>query len=228
MSDGIMNESKVQYPPGAEPPASMDDEVPMATDENYDPTANRKQGGICCGCCCDYRRAVIIISMVAIVMGVLSILSRAGNGREISSLDDDAVIDEVDAILYNYKSSFLILAFCQLLFTVCGLVGALKFKWILVACNIFYAFLNFILHIIVGAKQSREIMSVVEDNGIVNDEDTEAVIRFAAVFIYFVVGCCTIAWIYPSIFLVMEMRAGIMTPANYHREKHSCCCTSKK
>merc|ERR1719326_2665645 len=161
--------------------------------------------------------------MLAIIMGVISILSRGSNSSKIRSIDDPAIVDEIDQILYDYKSSFLILALCQLLFTCCGLVGALKFNWVLVSANIVYALVNFVLHVIVGSKQGKEIMAVVEENGGVDDEDTEAIIRFAAVFIYMVVGGFTCFWIYPSVFLVWEMRAGIMTPATYHREKHSCC-----
>ena len=40
-----------------------------------------------------------------------------------------------------------------------------------------------------------------------------------------IIGIIMIAFfIYPHVFFLREMRAGIMTPDNYANEVHSCCC----
>jgi hypothetical protein len=38
----------------------------------------------------------------------------------------------------------------------------------------------------------------------------------------------TLLWTYPSIFLAMEIKKGIMTKETYPREEFSCCCVSRR
>ena len=49
--------------------------VAVATPE----LGGEKQGAKCCGCCCDYRRAVIITAIVGIVMNIFEIIVRRKN-----------------------------------------------------------------------------------------------------------------------------------------------------
>lgn len=42
------------------------DDIPMAVAVS----ATEKQGSLCCGCCCDYRRAVIAVEIIAIIWSI--------------------------------------------------------------------------------------------------------------------------------------------------------------
>lgn len=37
----------------------------------------------------------------------------------------------------------------------------------------------------------------------------------------------TALWVYPSVFLAVEIKKGIMTKQTYPREEMSCCCVQK-
>ena len=51
-----------------------------------------KQGGKFCGCCCDYRRAVVVLSVIGIVlMAILIVLTLVGVGSGASMAADAAM-----------------------------------------------------------------------------------------------------------------------------------------
>merc|ERR1711935_1074417 len=58
-----------------------------------------KQGKICCGFCCDFRRAVMVLAIIGIVLQaitlVLTLLGGAGLSFLAASVEDDAVQDEL-------------------------------------------------------------------------------------------------------------------------------------
>ena len=158
-------------------------------------TPNGKQGHSCFGCCCDMRRAVIIVNIIMLVLTFLTaIFTIAGVEflRENSQLFTD---DEVQEAAEELESVPLALLFVLLLvecfFFAFGIIGALKYvKWMVYVALAGYV-LSFVANIIylnIGA------------------------LVLGALFAY------------PHLFFIREMDKRIMTKENYSNEKQSCCC----
>jgi hypothetical protein len=100
-----------------------------------------KQGAKCCGCCCDYRRAVIIIAIIFICIAVISIILTVAAVSVPSysiEIDDDAVLEIWDEGLKRAA----IFSGIGLFFSICALVGAQKFNVMLIAVNIVWLVAN--------------------------------------------------------------------------------------
>ena len=119
----------VALPPGSSvaiPAGNAASSVPMWQQE--------KVGAKCCGCCCDYRRAVIVVTIIGIVVGVMNlitILTVSAVGAA-GAIEDDKV-EEVYKDSAPFLAAFTAVA---LLASICGLVGALKFNTCLVAVDL--------------------------------------------------------------------------------------------
>lgn len=125
------NMTKIDLPPGAEvmPSDGFDG---MTGDDSLDVAAmGGKQGGVCCRCCCDYRRAVIIMSSVSIFLGFLGIIS-AFRGQPDGRFGDDQVAEDIQEITKDYRSQQVLLACIGFVFAGLSLFGSLKFRWNLV------------------------------------------------------------------------------------------------
>jgi hypothetical protein len=89
-----------------------------------------RQSHLCCGCCCDTRRAVMVVNVLGICLAILSIasISRARSARANYAFDDDEYqysSSEIDDKAVGLSISVLVVGmFCQ----VSGFYGAHKFK----------------------------------------------------------------------------------------------------
>jgi hypothetical protein len=92
-----------------------------------------KQGGKCCGACCDYRRAVIVLSAISILFTVITLIS----GPRDLKVDDDDLAQDIEEIQDEYKTGTLIMSIFSLIMAVVSLVGAIQFNQYLVrnACT---------------------------------------------------------------------------------------------
>lgn len=209
--------TKIDLPPGAEVPP------PDGTsDPSFEVAAmGGKQGGVCCFFCCDYRRAVIIMSSISVFLGVFGIIG-AIRGRQVY-YEDEAVAEDIEAITDSYKTQNIVLSLIGFVFAGCSLFGSLKFRWNLVASAVVWALISFCLTILFTSKEFNEILDYLDNEGL-SDDATESQIRRTVTFGYFLGALLAACWVYPSIWLVMELRSGIMTAETYPREKHSCCC----
>ena len=110
------------------PAGNTDSSVPMWQQE--------KQGAKCCGCCCDYRRAVIVVAIISICIGIgtamVLIAAASMPAYATSNIDDDEVLEILDDGL-KYQA---ILSAIFLVTAVCALVGALKYNIWLVSINL--------------------------------------------------------------------------------------------
>ena len=78
-----------------------------------------KVGAKCCGCCCDYRRALIIVAIIGFALSLYELTL--------------AIAEDVD----DYSIGVIILvAVLGLSASICAFVGAIKFKIWLVAVNV--------------------------------------------------------------------------------------------
>lgn len=92
--------------------------------------ATPKQSHVCCGCCCDTRRAVIVVNIISLSFATLAILSIAmmSSERYAANFDDDevlAVLSELDGAAVGMTIGYAALG---MLFNVLGIFGAMKFQ----------------------------------------------------------------------------------------------------
>jgi hypothetical protein len=87
----------------------------------------------CCGCCCDTRRAVIVVNIISMSFAALAILSLsllASGGYEINDDEVQAALDELDGQAIGITIG---LASCGIVCNTLGIFGALKFNKISIA-----------------------------------------------------------------------------------------------
>jgi hypothetical protein len=96
-----------------------------------------KQGAKCCGCCCDYRRAVIILAVINLVISIIYIIlvitAASIPGVEIN-IDDDAAVEIYEDSLRMQSILYGITIFASL----CALFGAMKYNIVLVGVNVLW------------------------------------------------------------------------------------------
>mmetsp|Transcript_21361 Transcript_21361/g.46333 ORF Transcript_21361/g.46333 Transcript_21361/m.46333 type:complete len:181 (-) Transcript_21361:223-765(-) len=156
-----------------------------------------KRGKICCGACCDMRRATIVVNIVNLcflgvaLMGMIAALSVSSN---LDKYSDDALFDdEFESDLNDLKGLGIVGIFVVLVLAIghaLGLYGAVSYKpWMVMTSFVFYCLSTIF-----------------------------ALVRLDPFCIMYAL------FAYPHYFLWEEIRAGIMTPDNYPNEIHSCCC----
>lgn len=107
--------------------------VTVATDapDNFVPLPamihQEKQGGRCCGICCDYRRAVIILGIISIITGILNFLMRNVTSYT-NGLDDDELRQELYDLQEEYILPNLILDVLFILFGIIAVIGGVRFS----------------------------------------------------------------------------------------------------
>ena len=57
-----------------------------------------------------------------------------------------------------------------------------------------------------------------------NQEELELAFNTYMIISYVLTAVLTVLWVYPSVFLSIEIKKGIMTKETYPREEMSCCC----
>ena len=213
-------------------------EVPMYQQE--------KKGGKCFGCCCDYRRAVIILSIISIVLGIIGLISQSttGNNTSVNDISDDEIVKDIEEITDSYKTGSIVLAVIGFVMSLIALGGGITFNWMMVGISVIYVIISFIVGIILGLRQFNEIVDYLDEtnygtttNGTTIDGDTlteseeddlEAFIRMMLIVGYVIAGIITALFVYPSFCFIQEVRSGIMSKETYPREEHSCCCMSER
>ncbi len=179
-------------------------------DKGEEKQVEEKQGKKCCGFCCDFRRAVIVVAILGIIEYTVMILITAlgiSYGVSIAgeATDDDNVLaagigiavgSSIIAGLYAIGLLFSVFQlFAALRYSVCMLATVIVFNLIGLGYDIYYAtFLS------TGDQMIGLIC---------------AEIVIAAMYIY------------PTAGLLMEIKEGIMSPETYPREAYSCCCQPK-
>jgi len=169
-----------------------------------------KQGKKCCGFCCDFRRAVIVMAILGMIeYTVLIIITAIGISYGVSvaneAEDDDALLESgigiavgngVLAAIYVVGIFFqTFMLFAALKYNVCMLATVIFFNLIGLGYDIYYSLTYYN-----GGQRTGVII---------------AQIIIAAIYIY------------PTAGLLMEIKNGIMSPETYPREAYSCCCQPK-
>jgi hypothetical protein len=105
-------------------PGSVAVAVPAGKAMAVPMTQQPKQGGKCCGSCCDYRRAVIIISAISVLFTIISL----ARGEPEVQVEDDDLAKQFVAIQDDYKTNFLVLNIFSLIMALVSIVGAVQFN----------------------------------------------------------------------------------------------------
>jgi hypothetical protein len=106
-----------------------------------------KVGAKCCGCFCDYRRALIVVALIGIAISVISLIMSLKAISDASSTVSSYVTD--DYPYTNVEQQFqdtvddvarvmIITTIVGVLASVCALVGALWFNIWLVVVNVIW------------------------------------------------------------------------------------------
>jgi hypothetical protein len=180
---------------------------PMSVDVNGDelfPNISNYHT-LCFNCCCDFRRAVLIVNAITIgvkllvMMGVAIGISYIGKNLEDVENDiaDDDVRKQVDSLFKSgtvagFEIFFEIIESVSIGLHACGIYGALKFKrWGIVVSGTAYALNLF------GSVISADFGGIIVSS----------------------------LFLYPHIQMYNLMKVGIMTDYNYH--KVASCCGDK-
>ena len=188
-------------------PMNTDIETDGETDRSYGPEETYKTGDYiqherqtpnshaCCGCCCDTRRAVVVVNIVSISFATLALLSLTlltTSADLASQLDDDEVqafLDEMDGASLGLTIGIAVLG---IICNACGLFGAYKFHQI----SIIIASIWYVVEMIRAGVY-------LDPFGVV----------MAGLFLY------------PHIVFYRELSSGLMTPVSYPSERQCCeCC----
>lgn len=208
----------VALPPGAVAPADSP-EGPTGSQGHSSGTPmwqQEKQGSRCCGFCCDFRRAVIILGIISLlfnfgyfIFGIVAPDKIPSAGVEY---DDDVTEQVVDDLIRVTT----ILSGVSLVCTICALVGAIKYNIYLVAVNVLWIFGNFVARTMTSIEYANDINQT-------NPEEELSLIPNVILSAIFA-GL----YMYPHVGFIHEVRQGIMSYETYPREEYSCCCTPNR
>jgi hypothetical protein len=169
----------------------------------------RRQGHLCCGGCCDMRRAVIIVDSINLFLMTMALLSvlvvrkvdqmaiNALSNQTSNYVDDEDLMDLFDdSIIMLNKSLFpftiiIALVCIRLVSSTIGIIGALNYN----TCLVKVTTLMYCIDIFFGCI-------------LLNPFDIIAYGLFA----------------YPHFVLIREIQAGVMSPETYKNEEFCCCC----
>lgn len=157
-----------------------------------------RKGDLCCGACCDFRTACVVVNSLWLGMYAMGLLATIA-GRQffsaISASDDVQQLDD-DFLQESFDASgtvllvLIVIAGLGIFFSVVGLIGAVGFrKWLVLLASVWYC--------------AELGLALVSGN------------FTAAVAVCFV--------IYPHFGLFKAIKIGTMTRETFAREQHCCC-----
>jgi hypothetical protein len=182
----------------------------------YPMLEQEKVGSKCCGCCCDFRRAVIILDCCLIFYSVMTLFSLAfpddvrSKQFEVLGIDDDQVQD----VLLEMLTITQIIAGCGVVAFAIAAFGAKTYHTGLVAFGIAYLVLSFVALIVVQVTYTGKANDVAQPDTTLAQPITNWITN----------GVLMALFIYPHVGLISEIKSGIMSAATYPREEYSCCC----
>jgi len=190
-----------------------------------------KQGGKCCGGCCDYRRAVIVLCIVALVFSAIGIIGPSLIVASPNIQSYYATYAGLEDIIKDLAAEVLIVEVINIVMTIIALVGAIRFNMWMVAIYVLWSIIYLIIAIFLRFKGSADIVDFLEtqygSNAAKEIEDVESYYNIQSIISSVFTAFFVLLWIYPSVFLTVEIKKGIMTKETYPREEMSCCCVSK-
>jgi hypothetical protein len=164
----------------------------------------RKQGHTCCGCCCDVRRAVIVVNLVQgasllmIIQFIVAVMRDPYSSYNYETTTDDLWDDYWVQGSNPHYGAHLVLYCLELIPVGMGLFGAVNYNVYLIGSAALFYTLKCLYYcaFLLDANHAFDLSMPI------------AMAFFA----------------YPHFMLISEIRGGIMSRENYVNEQHSCCC----
>lgn len=184
--------------------------------------SQEKLGSQCCGCLCDYRRAVIWANSFFIAYATLLLLSRNSVvqlAQDAFKGTDDEFVDDVTELVdayYRKRSISLAVALATCLLSQ---IGVILFWTSLVAIHSLVLVADFVVFCFLALDLYEDMTSTLAE---VNMVAASPVLSFV------LNGVLTLLFLYPQIGFLIECRLGIMTSETYAREDYCCCCSRKQ
>jgi hypothetical protein len=174
---------------------------------------------VCCGFCCDYRRAVIWSNnaMIGILCFVLVMQTTLDDSVDTLYYWDDGVSNEVNEIYDEYLSRLNIFGYVAILTSFGSVISAVLFSLWIPILNIVWLITTLIASIFILQNMYEELKPIYATTTEVElTSPTSALVAMAIV----VAGM-----IYPNLAYVLEVKRGILTKETYPREERCCCCS---
>jgi hypothetical protein len=179
-----------------------------------------KVGSNCCGCCCDYRRAILITNVLFIFLGAFVIVARGGvDDLILQYYDDDAFVDEASTMINEFYMKRTIFLGIAMFTAFCAMQGAVYFNVWLVGAHAIWMVVDYVAFLVLAIRYNDDAKDVYDDVG---EQPT------SPVPIFIVNGFFVALVLYPHLGFISEFRAGIMTRETYPREQYSCCCHERR
>jgi len=197
--------------------------IPVADAAELAMKDQEKQGAKCCFCCCDYRRAVVAMSIgyiiYHIIMIILSATGSVGSFIVHDVFDDftEEDQDNLEALGVALIVSIIVSAIF-LIFNIWTLCAALWYNTCMLSTNVILILiqLGFTIYNNWAIQHQQEEQYGMEFN--------------TGTFIGNIVGSVISygLYLYPVIGLISEIKSGVMSQKTYPREAYSCFCNPKK
>lgn len=161
--------------------------------------SDKRKADLCCGSCCDFVKACVVVDIIWIVFSLLGILLSVMGFSVLNSispedLDDDDIIQDIEEIQDQLNTTYAIsmgLTGVSLVFAIIGLVGASKFNKTMVLITGIWLFFEAFL----GALLLQNFVGAV----------------------------MSLFFMYPHFGLFHAIKKGQITRETYDRERYCCC-----
>jgi hypothetical protein len=171
------------------------------------------------GCCCDMRRATMIISIFHMCLSaIVLVLLIAGESLRYS-IGNDIEDEELLDIVEEAAGIQMIFISFGLISSICSLQGARKYNIWLVAVNIGWMIVCWIASVAIEIST----INAIDATSYTGTEDYT--FHWVGNFISALI---VLFWIYPMAMFIREVRLGIMRHETYPREEYSCCCIRRR
>ena len=184
--------------------------------EEQPPYNGTRVGTRFCGCCCDYRRATIIMDIIIITLFLIYLAVVLGDHNHAYHSDEYGYgyDKKWEEHFDDYEETLsILLAVC--IVTLCiAIIGVIRYNVFLVGLGALFLLIFYIVDTIL-------ILDLCEDwNVKVDDHYAECEVNAGGFALRFLL---TVFFIYPHVGFIIQVLRGIMTPHTFERESVGCC-----
>lgn len=178
-----------------------------------------KVGGLFCACCCDYRRAAMIANILALVYTIFTSLSHSASiDKSGSQIVDHVVQDEVRLLEYRFYNIRSIGSCGGAMVSFISFIGTIYYSFTPVALCCVTMTIGFVVVSLLSLQPYENLEEFYEENDLTEQLLPVDVIRQITSSSLVLLG-----WLYPHIMYLKEVRAGIISKENSHREDYCAC-----
>jgi len=162
------------------------------------------------------------MSIITIILHVINLVAN-NSQRNIDNINDDEMRETMTDV-YDPTAS-IILEVVGIIVALVSLLGAVRYNQYMVGLGVVWSVISSILFIVFSRIAMNAILDERDGNNFSDSDEWIDLINATAIASYVLVIVFASLWAYPSIFLIKEIRSGVMSAETYPRERRSCCCT---